>query len=137
MLQRSAGAIQRRCADLKLKERPVKADNHGEECTWKEEHFELLAEGIKNGDSYTLLASTLGRSEKAVRGKVYYEYLTENLDKVREMIGDGGWGCGAPVPTVRQAVNLTRTRRETRLLIERLAGVLMNRTLEMKKKRRL
>ncbi len=134
MLQRSAGAIQRRCLDLNLKERPVKADNHSKESIWSKEHFEILAEGIKNGDSYMLLSETLGRSEKAIRGKVYFVYLTENLDKVRAMIGDGNWGDGAPVPTVKQAVSLSRTRTETKNLIEKLASVLMSRTLELKKK---
>ena len=33
MLRRSAGAIQRRCGDLGIKERPVKADTHGDSAT--------------------------------------------------------------------------------------------------------
>lgn len=133
LLQRSAGAIQRRCADLKLKERPVKADNHGEECAWTEEHFRLLCDGVKNGDSYMIISEALGKSEKAVRGKVYYDYFTENLDKVRDMLSDGNWGDGAPVPTVKQALRVSKTRVDTKDLIERLASVLYFRTLELKK----
>ncbi len=132
-LRRSAGAIQRRCLDLSLKERPIKADNHGTESTWTDDHYKMLADGIKNGDSYMLIADSLGRSEKAVRGKVYFVYLTENLDKVRAMLGSGNWGDGAPEPTVRQAVTLSRTRSETKYMLEQLCGVLYRRTLELKK----
>lgn len=76
MLRRSAGAIQRRCTDLSLKARPVKADNHGSTATWTKEDFDKLADGIRRGDSYTLIGKAIGKSEKAVRGKVYFVYLT-------------------------------------------------------------
>lgn len=133
MLQRSAGAIQRRCNDLGIKERPVKADNHSEEAKWTDADFEILADGIRNGDSYTEIGRMIGKSEKAIRGKVYFVYLTERADKVREMMGDQPWGSGAPVPTVKQAVHLSRTRTETKAMLEQLAGVLYRRTLELKK----
>lgn len=133
MLQRSAGAIQRRCLDLGLSERPVKADNYGESAKWKDEDYEILAEGIRSGCSYTDIGARIGKSEKAVRGKVYFVYLTENADRVRSLMGDGPWGFGAPLPTVKQAVNLSRTRSETKALIGSLADVLLYRTLELKK----
>lgn len=114
MLRRSTGAIQRRCTDLGLKERPVKADNRGPDATWTEDDFSILADGIQNGDSYMLIGQVLGKSEKAVRGKVYSVYLTENADKVRAYMGDGPWGYGAPEPTVKQAVHLSRTRAEVK-----------------------
>lgn len=133
MLCRSAGAIQRRLQDLGIKERPVKADNHSEAAKWTDEHFEILADGIRHGDSYTLIGKRLGKSEKAVRGKVYFVYLTENADKVRAMMGDGPWGHGAPEPTVKQAVVLSRTRTETKELLAQLCGVLKHRTRELKK----
>lgn len=133
ILCRSAGAIQRRLTDLGVKERPVKADNHSEAAKWTDEHYAILADGIRHGDSYTLIGKRLGRSEKAVRGKVYFVYLTENADKVRAMMGDGPWGYGAPVPTVKQAVHLSRTRSETKELLAQLCGVLKHRTLELKK----
>ncbi|HMM31189.1 MAG TPA: hypothetical protein PKB13_05340 [Clostridia bacterium] len=110
MLHRSAGAIQRRCTDLKLKERPVKADNRDE---WTEEDFRIVADGIRAGDSYTVIGEAVGRSEKAVRGKLYYTYLTENADKIREMMGNGPYGTGAPEPTVKQGIHLSRCRTET------------------------
>lgn len=133
MLQRSAGAIQRRCTDLGIKERPVKADNHSPESKWTDEDFEILADGIRNGDSYTMIGRQIGKSEKAIRGKVYFVYLTESADKVRAMMGDHPWGYGAPVPTVKQAVHLSRTRTDTKAMLEQLAGVLYRRTLELKK----
>lgn len=133
MLHRSAGAIQRRCTDLGIKERPVKADNHSPESKWTDADFEILAEGIRNGDSYTEIGRKIGKSEKAIRGKVYFVYLTEQADKVRAMMGDQPWGSGAPVPTVKQAVHLSRTRTETKAMLEQLAGVLYRRTIELKK----
>lgn len=133
MLCRSAGAIQRRLQDLGVKERPVKADGHSASAKWTDGDFEILAEGIRHGDSYTLIGKRLGKSEKAVRGKVYFVYLTENADKVRAMMGDGPWGNGAPEPTVKQAVVLSRTRTETKELLARLCGVLKHRTRELKK----
>ena len=133
MLCRSAGAIQRRLQDLGVKERPVKADGHSASAKWTDGDFEILAEGIRHGDSYTLIGKQLGKSEKAIRGKVYYEYLTENADKVRAMMGDGPWGFGAPEPTVKQAVVLSRTRTETKELLAQLCGVLKHRTRELKK----
>jgi hypothetical protein len=100
MLQRSAGAIQRRCTDLGLKERPVKADNH---TPWSEDDYAALADGIRSGASYTEIGLLISRSEKAIRGRVYEAYRTEVADKVREMLGNGLWGSGAPELTVWEA----------------------------------
>lgn len=89
MLRRSPGAIQRRCADLGLKARPVRINPHGPEAVWHQEDYDRLAEGIKSGESYMSISKALGKSEKAIRGKVYYCYLTENADKVRAMMAGG------------------------------------------------
>ncbi len=133
MLGRSAGAIQRRCQNLGIKERPVKADNHGAAARWTDDDFSILADGIRNGEGYCAISRKLGKSGKAVRGKVYFVYLTEDADKVRQMLGDGKWGDGAPIPTVRQGFHLSRTRTEVRDYLERLVGVLYRRTVELKK----
>lgn len=133
MLHRSAGAIQRKCNDLGLRERPVKADNHGKDSLWTESDIELLVDGIRRGDSYTMIGRAIGKSEKAVRGKVYTVYFTENADKVRAMMGNGPWGHGAPVPTVKQAVVLSRTRAEVKHDLELLCAVLAERVRELKK----
>lgn len=127
-LRRSAGAIQRRINDLKLKERPVKADNRNE---WTDTDFQILADGIRAGDSYSLIGEMVGRSEKAVRGKVYFVYLTENADKIRAMMGNGPWGSGAPIPTVKQAKTLSRTRTSTLKDISCLMGLLCYRRNEL------
>lgn len=124
MLHRSTGAIQRRCSDLGLKARPLKANNHGEDCAWTDAQYKILADGIKHGDGYMAISKAIGKSEKAVRGKVYNEYFTENADKVREMIGNGNWGDGRPVPTVRQARRNSRYRTEIAHNIEQIAGIL-------------
>lgn len=127
ILRRSEGAIVRRCRDLGLKERPVRADNHGKDSVWTEERFRILADGIRHGDSYPMIGKAVGRSEKAVRGKVYFTYLTEDADKIRSMLGDGPWGYGAPEPTVRQGFNLSRTRTEVRKNLSILDAILRKR----------
>lgn len=127
ILHRSEGAIVRRCRDLGLKERPVRADNRGKDSAWTEEHFRILAEGIRHGDSYPVIGKAVGRSEKAVRGKVYFTYLTEDADKVRAMLGDGPWGYGAPEPTVRQGIHHSKTRTEVRKNLSILDALLRKR----------
>lgn len=131
MLYRTTGAIQHRCRDLGIKERPVKADNHGKSAVWNERDYAVLADGIRHGDSYMAIGQALGKSEKAVRGKVYTVYLTESADKVREYMGDGPWGAGAPEPKVKQAVHLSATRTEVRKQLSYLAGLLRKRANDL------
>ncbi len=130
-LCRSEGAIQRRCQDLGTKYRPVKADNHGPESVWTAEDFEVLANGIRAGDGYAAISARIGKSEKAIRGKVYFTYLTESADKVRAMLGDGKWGDGAPVPTVKQGLSLSRTRTALKKDLAALVSVLRYRMNEL------
>ena len=120
LLHRSAGAIQRRCQDLGTKLRPIKS----EFSSWTQRDYRILACGIKNGDSYTVIGNAIGKSEKAVRGKVYNNYLTENADKVRRYMGDGQWGDGAPMPTVKQGTKLSRCRASVQKDLSELAGLL-------------
>ena len=127
ILHRSEGAITRRCCDLGLKDRPVRADSHSKENAWTESDFVALAEGIRHGDGYPLIGKAVGRSEKAVRGKVYFTYLTEDADKVRAMLKEGPWGYGAPEPTVRQGFSLSRTRTEVRQNLSVLDALLRKR----------
>lgn len=131
ILYRSEGAIQRRCMDLGIRERPVKADIGGN--LWTDDMYRIITKGIKNGDSYSLIANRIGKSEKAVRGKVYNKYLTESADKVRAMIGDGQWGDNAPEPKVKQALYLSRTRGACRKSLTDLVELLKYRTLCMMK----
>ena len=124
MLQRTEGAIQRRCSDLNLKGRPLRVEPHSKEAEWKDEYLPILADGIRNGESYPFIAQKIGKSEKAVRGKVYTTYFTESADKVRAMLGDGEWGDGAPIPTVRQAKNLSGHRARINKELSALVTVL-------------
>lgn len=126
-LRRSEGAIVRRCRDLGLKERPVRADNHGANAAWTDSHFQGLADGIRHGDSYPAIGKKIGKSEKAIRGKVYFTYLTEDADKVRAMLGSGAWGDGAPEPAVRQGFSLSKTRTEVRKNLSVLDALLRKR----------
>ena len=93
MLQRTEGAVVRRINDLKLKARPIKANNH---IKWTKEEYLQLGEMIKDRLNYETMSEKLGKSSKAIRGRVYDMYLTENLDKVVAMIGQGQWGDGRP-----------------------------------------
>lgn len=70
------------------------------------------------------ISKALGKSEKAIRGKVYYCYLTENADKVRAMMAGGNWGNGAPEPTVWQARLLSRSRAEMQTTMTMLVEAL-------------
>lgn len=93
LLQRSEGAIQRRVLELGIKERPVKADKGA---GWTDEDFAILADMINSGANYYCISEILGKSEKAIRGKVFCMYLTENLRKVREILAGGKWGDNKP-----------------------------------------
>lgn len=104
--------------------RPVRINPHGPEAVWHQEDYDRLAEGIKSGESYMSISKALGKSEKAIRGKVYYCYLTENADKVRAMMAGGNWGDGAPEPTVWQARLLSRSRAEMQTTMTMLVEAL-------------
>ncbi|MCH5198999.1 MAG: hypothetical protein J1E34_08845 [Oscillospiraceae bacterium] len=94
MLQRTEGAVVRRISDLGIKERAVKADNHQ---LWTDEDFRQLSIGIKAFESYEQIQKRIPyKSSKAIRGRVYKSYLTENLDKVRAMIGKDDFGDNLP-----------------------------------------
>jgi len=80
MLRRTNGAIQRRRCDLKIMERPIKADNH---IKWTDKQYGALLDLISKGYGYEYMAEVIGKSSKAIRGKVYSCYGTENLDKAR------------------------------------------------------
>lgn len=99
MLRRTNGAIQRRLCDLGVKDRPIKADSH---VRWTDAEFIRLGELIKKGYGYDLMAEEIGKSSKAIRGRVYQMYLTENLDKVRGIMADGQFGDNRPERTIKQ-----------------------------------
>lgn len=89
-LSRSEGAIQRRINDLKIEERPIRANPHAG--SWTPEAVAVLKAGILNGDPYSLIAQKIGKSEKAVRGYVYRVWKTERADNIRKMIQEESHG---------------------------------------------
>ena len=64
-------------------ERPVKADNH---IKWTDEQLDKVLQNIVNGVSYNAMQAEIDKSAKAIQGKVYVMYGTENPDKVREIV---------------------------------------------------
>jgi len=80
MMRRTEGAIQRRCVDLGLKGRPLRESPHNK---WEDWQLETLDELLDSGMSYEHMSEVISKSVKAIRGKVYCLYGTENLDKVR------------------------------------------------------
>lgn len=83
MMMRTTGAIQRRCCDLNLLDRPVKAENS---IKWTESEEKILIELVTKGYGYELISEKIQKSSKAIRGKIGRMYNTENLDKVRRRI---------------------------------------------------
>lgn len=129
-LKRTEGAVQRRICDLKLKERPIKADNHN---MWTEEQTALISRMIKQGCSYEAIHSKIpDKSVKAIRGYVYRFYLTESLDKVRSIIGDGQFGDNVPERQVRHFRVMTPEERNSmKEQLSMLAYILTQRAVEL------
>lgn len=107
MMNRTDNAINRRLFDLGVSERPRREPV----VRWTDEMYQLLADGIRRGESYSVISGRLGISEKAVRGKAREAYYTEKMDRIRAMIGNGRWGDGAPPLTVEVALKLSTPHR--------------------------
>ena len=121
-LHRSEGAIQRRVNDLGLKERPIKADNH---VRWTDEELNTVSEMIKAGSNYENISRVIGKSAKAIRSRVYNMYLTENLNKVAQLIGNGKWGENRPDRAISQKrLMTTEEKSEVKEQLGKLAGLL-------------
>lgn len=121
-LCRSEGAIQRRVLDLGIKERPLKADNH---TLWTAEELQLVGRMIKAGSSYEIMSRAVGKSAKAIRGRVFNMYLTESLDKVARMIGDGEFGDNRPERKLSQKLLMTvEEKAQVKESMSRLVGLL-------------
>lgn len=74
---RTEGAIKRRIFDLKLKQRPVKADNHN---PWESRDIEKVKTMYFDGCSPEIISTNVDRSACAVRG------LLERLAKNGELV---------------------------------------------------
>lgn len=66
-IKRSQGAIKRRLLDLKIKERPIRTNNH---IKWTDEEIKCLVESIEKGISIEEIADTLGKTQGGTRGKL-------------------------------------------------------------------
>ena len=128
MFNRTEGAIQRRICDLGLKARPIKANNH---IKWTNEEFKQLGEMIKARYNYERMSEVLGKSAKAIRGRVYDMYITENLDKVVSLIGDGSWGDGRPELNVTHKKLNTAERKLVKTDMSKFLGILNSRMQQL------
>lgn len=82
-LHRTCGAVQRRCLVLGCKERPLRESSQSK---WNEEQVKLLKEMIIDGCNYLEMQDKIGKSEKAIRGKIYRLYKTDCLDKAKMIL---------------------------------------------------
>lgn len=128
MFNRTEGAIQRRICDLGLKARPLKANNH---IKWTDEEYHQLGEMIKARYNYESMSRELGKSAKAIRGRVYDMYITENLDKVVSLIGDGSWGDGRPELNVTHKKLNTAERKQVKTDMSKFLGILNSRMQQL------
>lgn len=121
-LGRSEGAVIRRITDLGFKERPLIADKQS---TWTEEQLQSLGRMIKSGSNYETMSGVLGKSAKAIRGKVFIVYLTENLNKVCGMMGNGEFGDNRPERKLSQRLAMTvQEKAEVKESMSKLVGLL-------------
>lgn len=81
-LKRTIGSVQKRIRTLEIDEKPIKAKI----IAWTEDEVKELEEMIEEGCTHEYMAEKLGRSAKAIRGKIYQKYKTESIDKARERI---------------------------------------------------
>ena len=83
-MHRTEGAVQRRLCNLGIKARPIRIAPH--DGAWTKGNIETVLEMIRQGASYADIGRTIGKSEKAVRGKMYQRYRTESQDKIRRIM---------------------------------------------------
>lgn len=121
-LHRSEGGVARRVNDLGVKERPLKADNH---TLWTDEQLQTLTHMMKAGANYETMSGAIGKSTKAIRGKVFTVYLTENLDKACRLMGDGEFGDNRPERKLSQRLLMTvEEKAEVKESMSQLVGLL-------------
>lgn len=91
-LKRTEGAMKRRMKDLRLKQRPVKANNHN---PWSKEEEEILISMYYKGYISEIIAERINRSALAINGKIERMVKEGKLraDRYRP-IDDSGLGSG-------------------------------------------
>ncbi|MGN0667509.1 MAG: hypothetical protein ACI4KF_13415 [Huintestinicola sp.] len=85
MLGRSEGAVLRKCRDLGYK---IKICRNKPRPFYIDE-LNYIVQEIKKGSTYSVIASTVGRSEKSIRGAVYHRLGTEKLNEVQKLLQSG------------------------------------------------
>ena len=81
-LKRSVNAVSTRCRALGIK--PEKQPYV--RIVWTDEEKEILRKGIRNGETYEIIADRLGRSSTMVMGVVNMLYGTTSRDRIRAML---------------------------------------------------
>ena len=126
---RSCGALYNKLKELGLLEHIVRRPAHDGD--WTEPEIRILEDGIRNGTAYYYISLQIGRSEKAVRKKVYNTFLTESMDKARKLLGDGRMRDVVVIPTVGRGRWISSTRHRTKRELEGLVRVLEARKAQM------
>lgn len=121
LLKRTEGAIQRRICDLGIQYRPLKADNH---IKWTKEEYKVLGDLIKERYDYNMISDIIGKSAKAIRGRVYDMYLTESLDKVIALMNNGDWGNGRPQLSITHKKLNGPEKKQVKSDLTKFAGIL-------------
>lgn len=78
MMKRTPGSINRKLIDFNIKSRPLSDDAHN---VWSTEEIKILKKEVIKRSPYCIMCEKINKSEKAIRGKVYRMYGSENLDK--------------------------------------------------------
>jgi hypothetical protein len=127
-LGRTCGAVQRRCVDLGIKGRPVKACNTN---LWTESELQILAAGINDMLPYEIIAERLpGRSVKSLRGLIYRMYKTEDINKAAAILNGGKWGDNRPARKITDRTLNTDERIQVRSDMTKFVLLLKGRICE-------
>ena len=82
--RRSKGSIRQHAAALFIEDRPIIQEN---ENAWSDKQIEVLKTLVKEGKPIKEISGALGRTNKSVRNKLYKMYSTENVYKIRLLLG--------------------------------------------------
>ena len=83
LMNRSYGAVIRRCGDLAI-DNPKRIGPHDH--SWTGEEQIKAVRSVLDAIPYPVIAQDMGMSEKAIRGLMYRLYKTENQDKIRAIV---------------------------------------------------
>ena len=124
-LGRKESAIKRRMIDLKLMQRPLKADNHN---PWMPEEKEILMDMYYKGYISEIIAEKINRSALAINGKIERLVKEGQLDKTRyrKMEQQGYRPIDKLLVTPRTKMAVAKRPEKERLIIRRFGSDLYN-----------